>query len=83
MDIIEMKNNPKNILVLKIAKISNPFESLREKICVINKTDITKITKYSRQKIFKENVMIKNQKDNPTVTARLLKRGDDISIQIG
>lgn len=43
-----MKNNPKNILVLKIAKISNPFESLREKICVINKTDITKITKYSR-----------------------------------
>ena len=43
-----MKNKPKKIFVLKIAKISNPFESFTEKIWVINKIEITKIAKYSR-----------------------------------
>ena len=75
-----MKKIPKNIFVLKIANTSNPFESLTEKICVINKIEITKIAKYSKWKTFNENVIIKNQKDKPAVTARLLKRGDDNSI---
>lgn len=48
MDINEMKNNPRKILVLKIANISNPLESLTEKICVINKIEIMKIAKYSK-----------------------------------
>ena len=66
--------------MLKIAKISNPFESFTEKIWVIIKMEITKIAKYSRWNMFKEKVIIRNQKDSPAVTARLLKRGDDNSI---
>ena len=42
--------------------------------------EIIKIAKYSRWKMFKEKVIIRNQKDSPAVTARLLKRGDDNSI---
>ena len=66
--------------MLKIAKISNPFESFTEKIRVIIKMEVIKIAKYSRWKMFKEKVIIRNQKDSPAVTARLLKRGDDNSI---
>ena len=66
--------------LIKIAKTSNAFESFTEKIWVINKMEITKIAKYSRWKMFKEKVIIRNQKDSPAVTARLLKRGDDNSI---
>ena len=42
-----MNNKPKNTAVLKIANLSNPFETLYAKICVIVRTEIEKISKNS------------------------------------
>ncbi len=39
-----MNNNPKNTVVLKIANLSNPFETLYAKICVIVKIESEKIS---------------------------------------
>lgn len=63
-----------------IAKISNPFESFNEKICVITNTDAIKIAKNSNEKLPSADVIIKNQNDNPAVTASDLNLGDDVCI---
>ena len=56
--------------MLIIAKISNPFDNFFVNICVTLKTTATNIIKISIENISVEDVMMKNQKDNPAVTAR-------------
>ena len=65
--------------MLKIAKASRILDSFLAKICVITKVVITKIPK-----VFNENNPIaddniKNQKDNPRVTANDLNLGEENS----
>ena len=50
MDIIKTYNIPKNTIVLKIANLSNPFETLYAKIWVIVKIEIEKISSDSYEK---------------------------------
>ena len=59
--------------------MSNPFESLRAKICVITNIDAIKIKKSSTENRLTEIVIMKNQNDSPAVTAILLNRGEDSS----
>ena len=75
-----MNSVPKNIFVLIIAKISNPFESLTEKICVIAIIIARKIPNDSKEKIPILVVIIINQKEKPAVTANALNLGDESSI---
>ena len=76
MKITVQNKIPKNIFVLIIAKISSPFEIFFVNICVTLKTIATNIIRISIENIPVEDVMIKNQKDNPAVTARDLNRGE-------
>ena len=77
MDIIKINNKPRNTVVLKIANLSNPFETLYAKICVIVKIEIEKINNDSYEKYPVVELIMINQKVNPAVTANDLKRGDD------
>ena len=77
MDIIKINNKPRNTVVLKIANLSNPFETLYTKICVIVKIEIEKINNDSYEKYPVAELIMINQKVNPAVTANDLKRGDD------
>ncbi len=77
MDIIKTYNIPKNTIVLKIANLSNPFETLYAKICVIIKIENENIRSDSYEKYPVREVIIKNQKVNPAVIAIDLKRGDE------
>jgi len=79
-DITKTNSAPKNILVFIIAKISNPFESLTEKICVIDIVIARKIPNSSKEKIPIPVVIIINQKEKPAVTASALNLGDESSI---
>ena len=63
-----------------MAKISNPFESLTEKIWVIAIVIATKIPSNSNEKTPIPTVIITNQNENPAVTANDLNLGDDNSI---
>ena len=63
-----------------IAKISNPFESLTEKICVIVIIIARKTPNSSKEKTPILIVIIINQKEKPAVTASALNRGDESSI---
>ena len=80
MEIIVLNKIPKNIFVLIIAKISSPFEILFVNICVTLRTIATNIIKISIENIPVDDVIIKNQKDNPAVTARDLNRGELVCI---
>ena len=60
--------------------MSNAFESLRAKICVIDIVIATKITNASIENKPMVEDIIKNQKENPAVTAMALNLGDDSSI---
>ena len=73
-------NNPKKIFVFIIAKISNPFESLTEKICVIAIVIVKKIPSNSREKMPILVVIIINQKEKLAVTASALNLEDESSI---
>ena len=75
-----MNNIPKKILVLIIANISNPLESFTVKIWVIITITITKPANSSKEKIPTIEEIIKNQKENPAVTANDLNLGEDNSI---
>ena len=75
-----MNKAPKNIFVFIIAKISNPFEIFFAKIWVIVKTDKTNMIRYSNENTPVDCVRIKNQKDNPAVTARDLNLGELVCI---
>ena len=66
--------------MLIIAKISNNFEIFLAKICVnVNTTKINTTNDSIEKKLIVE-LMIKNQKENPAVTANDLKRGEDVFI---
>ena len=60
-----------------IAIISNTFEIFKAKICVVANRDATKIISNSKVNIPILEIIMKNQNDNPAVTASDLKRGDD------
>ena len=80
MEIIVPNKIPKNIFVLIIAKISKPFEIFFVNICVTVKITATNIIKISIENIPVDDVMIKNQNDNPAVTARDLNLGELVCI---
>ena len=80
MEITVQNKIPRKIFVLIIAKMSNPFEIFFANICVTLRTIPTNIIKISIENIPVDDVMIKNQKDNPAVTARDLNLGDDAFI---
>ena len=61
-----------NIFVLIIAKMSNAFESFNAKICVRVIINTRKIISASIENKPDAEVMIKNQKVNPAVTASAL-----------
>ncbi len=73
-------NIPRKILVLMIAKTSNPFESLTEKIWVKTITIATKTANASKEKTPIVVDIMKNQKENPAVTANDLNLGEESSI---
>ena len=75
-----MKRSPKNNFVLNIAKISNAFESLTEKIWVTVMVIPKKMANSSNEKRFVAAVIKKNQNENPAVTANDLNLGEDNSI---
>ena len=60
--------------------MSNTFESFNAKICVIVITNARKITSDSIENKPDAEVIIKNQKENPAVTASALNLGEDSSI---
>ena len=66
--------------MLIIAKMSNAFESLRAKIWVIDIVIATKITNASIENKPMVEDIIKNQRENPAVTANALNLCDDNSI---
>ena len=74
---MKTNSNPKNTVVLKIANLSNPFETLYAKIWVMVKIESEKINNDSYEKYPVMEVMIKNQKVKPAVTVIDLNRGDD------
>ena len=77
MEIIKINSKPKNIVVLKMANLSNTLETLYAKIWVILKIEIEKIIRNSYEKYPVAEVKIMNQKVSPAVTAIDLKRGED------
>ena len=76
MEITVQNKIPRKIFVLIIAKMSNPFDIFFANICVTLRIIATKMIKISIKNIPIDDVMIKNQKDNPAVTARDLNRGE-------
>ena len=63
-----------------IAKISNALENLTEKICVKTKTITTKAANISKEKTPIAVDIMKNQNENPAVTANDLNLGEESSI---
>ena len=63
-----------------MAKMSSAFEILDENIWVNINTDMTKIANISNEKYKVADVMIKNQKESPAVTAMDLNLGEESSI---
>ena len=80
MEITVQNKIPKNIFVLIIAKRSNPFDNFFVNICVTLRTIATNMIKISIENIPVEDVMMKNQKDNPAVTAKDLNLGELVCI---
>ena len=80
MEINITKSIPKKILVLNIANMSRPLEIFSEKIWVIVKSNSTNPAINSNVKKPVDDDIIKNQNDNPAVTARDLNLGDDVSM---
>ena len=60
--------------------MSNAFESFNAKICVIVIINTRKITNASIENKPEAEVIIKNQNENPAVTASALNLGEDNSI---
>ena len=63
--------------MLIIAKMSNAFESFNAKICVMVIVIATKIINTSIENKPITELIIKNQKENPAVTASALNLGED------
>ena len=79
-EITKTNNIPRKILVLMIAKTSNALDSLTDKICVMTSTITTKTASASKEKTPIAVVIMKNQKENPAVTANDLNFGEESSI---
>ena len=79
-EITKTNNIPRKILVLMIAKTSNALDSLTEKICVKTKTITTKAANISKEKTPIAVDIMKNQNENPAVTANDLNLGEESSI---
>ena len=77
MEIIKQNNMPRKILVLIIAIRSNPFEIFFVNIWVTIRIGTENKNNSSIENTFTDEVIIKNQKDNPAVTASALNLGDD------
>jgi len=77
---MEQNKIPKNIFVLIIAKISNPFEIFFAKICVTLKIIPTNNNNNSTENVLVEDVIIKNQKVKPALTAIALNLGELVCI---
>ena len=60
--------------------MSNPFDNFFVNICVTLRTIATNIIKISIENIPVDDVIIKNQNDNPAVTARDLNLGELVCI---
>ena len=71
---------PKKILVFMIANTSKAFDNFFEKICVIIKTEIKNAKNICIVNALNAEVIIKNQNENPKVTARDLNLGEENSI---
>jgi len=67
-------------LVLISAKISSTFEIFTANICVIIRTAVIKMKNISIEKKSIEELIIKNQKDMPPVTAIDLNLGEEAFI---
>ena len=63
--------------MLTIARMSNAFESFNAKICVMVIINTRKITSASIENKPEAEVIIKNQKENPAVTASALNLAED------
>ena len=83
MDITKTKSAPRKILVLIIAKTSNPFEIFGAKIWVTTSTDTMKITNNSRVNTPILEMMMKNQNESPAVTTSDLNLGENVSMLYG
>ena len=75
-----MVNAHSNKVVPCISGVSNPFEIFFTNICVTLITIATNMIKISTENTSVDDVMMKNQNDNPAVTARDLNLGDDAFI---
>ena len=71
---------PTKIFVLIVAKISKPLDNFTANICVTAANIIMKIRNTSIENIPIADVIIKNQKEKPAVTASALNLGEDNSI---
>ena len=60
--------------------MSNPLDIFFTNICVTLRIIATNMIKISIENTSVDDVMIKNQNDNPAVTARDLNLGDDAFI---
>ena len=80
MEITTTKSIPSKILVLTIANMSSPFEIFAAKIWVVMRIDAANISIISIEKYPMVDVIIKNQKDRPAVTASDLNLGEEVSI---
>ena len=67
-------------MVLITANMSNPFDIFAANVCVIIITDTIKIRNISTEKYPKEDVIIKNQNENPAVIASALNLMGDAFI---
>ncbi len=71
---------PTKIFVLIIAKISKPLDNFTANICVTAANIIMKIRKASIENIPNADVIIKNQKEKPAVTATALNLDEEVFI---
>ena len=70
----------RKIFVLIIANTSSPFEIFAASICVVTRTDAMKTSSASVEKYPIADIIMKNQNDNPAVTASDLNLGEDVCI---
>ena len=71
---------PTKIFVLIIAKISKPLDNFTANICVTAANIIMKIRNTSIENIPNADVIIKNQKEKPAVTANALNLDEEVLI---
>ena len=69
---------PTKIFVLIVAKISKPLDNFTANICVTAANIIMKIRNTSIENIPIADVIIKNQKEKPSVTANALNLDEEV-----